>query len=1462
MRVIAFVRMPAFLGLMALLIPLTLWQGNALQADPEEEQMPTPKIKVVDTAVLGGNERYTTHLSTDKPIYKPQETVYIRGALLHAITNKPLTPKIPNDPKIQKAFKEADSKARARFIQQFTPQVMASFEIRGPKGEVVANGNTRIQDSTAGFSWQVPEGQAGGQYKVKLSYPWQGYTPAERSFEIRNYRPPRLKSQIVFVRDGYGPADTVSATLHVERAEGGIPVGADVEAIARVDAAEVFRGPAQVDAQGNCTVKFQLPEKIVRGEGTLALVVQDGGIVETASKTIPILLQTVDLQMYPEGGDLVAGLPSRVYLEAKTPYGKPADFAGIIVNANGQEIARFRTEHEGRARVSLVPQAGEKYTLKITEPAGISTTYPLPALKADGTVLSSTQDVYKPGQRVTLAVASTQARDVVVTLRKKEQELGRVQTSLAAGQPETVSVTVSQDRQEAADGVLIATAYDAKSGMPLAERLVLMEPGKQLKIEVTASSAEYIPGDNVELTVKTSVDGKPVSAVVGLTVTDDSVLEMIEKREQAPRLPVMVFLEDEVQELADAHVYLDVENEKAPQAVDLLLGTQGWRRFALMDTTKFLKSHGDDARRVLALALTTEADRAQRNRRLWRRFRGGDREFARDVDALELFEAAGELNDDGRGQAELFQDEGPLLLEKQDGQQKGKPRAAPNEEAQRLAGEKDPLPIVRDERAAKREKEPSAAVQALSDQRKELKNALRQAAPAEPPPILPADIPVASKPVPVLVAVREYAHQVRKDRQPGDRRDFAETLYWSAATRTDEKTGTATISFGLSDAVTTFRVFADGFHSSGALGSTQHAVESVEPFYIEPKLPLEVTTGDQVLLPLGLVNATAQNFNSGQIAFTGQDLPPAQFQLSDVPAGGRIRQIVDLVIPAGISGNRQVVVSANAGGFSDQVTRELVIQPRGFPVELGKGGLMLPESKQTWTVSIPESVVPGSINAQAKVFPTPLGNLTAGLERLIREPYGCFEQTSSTTYPLVMAQQYFTTHTGVDPGLIERSSKLLEKGYNRLTGFECKTGGYEWFGQDPGHLTLTAFGLMEFTDMAEVSKVDTEMLARTREWLLKQRDGQGSWKNSRRALHTWVTNEDVVNSYVTWCLLECGEKGLEKEIAWVKKASLRNENSYVLALAANVLWLAGDKQAAREAMDDLGARQNQEGWLDGAEQSVVGSRGQSLNLETTALATLAWLRDRDYADSAQKGMTYLAEQCKGGRFGSTQSTVLTLRAIVAYDKAMAKPKHPGSLRLIVDGKTVGQPVAFDPQTEGEIVLPDFAELLKPGDHVIEVAMEDGSSMPFSLAVNLHNETPDSAKEATIKLKVKLTEDELIEGGITEAAVKVTNTEDKVATNPIAIIGIPGGLEVRHDQLKELVKAKKIAAYEVLGRDVVLYWRELQAEQSVELPISLVAAIPGRYTGPASRSYLYYGDEHKDWVPGLTCSIAARQQGAE
>jgi uncharacterized protein YfaS (alpha-2-macroglobulin family) len=100
-----------------------------------------------------------------------------------------------------------------------------------------------------------------------------------------------------------------------------------------------------------------------------------------------------------------------------------------------------------------------------------------------------------------------------------------------------------------------------------------------------------------------------------------------------------------------------------------------------------------------------------------------------------------------------------------------------------------------------------------------------------------------------FVTVRIYAHPARENRQPGDRQDFTETLFWSAGLKTNEQ-GVAVAEFDLSDAVTSFQVSADAYTSEGAIGGGTERIESVEPFYIEPKLPLEVTTGDYILVPV------------------------------------------------------------------------------------------------------------------------------------------------------------------------------------------------------------------------------------------------------------------------------------------------------------------------------------------------------------------------------------------------------------------------------------------------------------------------------------------------------------------------------------------------------------------------------------------------------------------------------------
>ncbi|MCE9670853.1 MG2 domain-containing protein [Myxococcus stipitatus] len=1346
-------------------------------------QRPAPRM---------GEPRFQTYVSTDKPMYRPGEQVLARGLLLHADTRKPLTKPLP-----------------------------ALVEIRGPKGDVILQGRIDARDAVWGHAWTIPEGQAGGEYTLRVSYPSLGAAPVERRFDVRAYRAPRLKSQIEFLRDGYGPGDLVTATLDVKRAEGGVPVGATVTGDAIVDGLRVAQVPCTVDATGHCTIRFPLPKAMERGEGTLAFTIQDGGVVETASKTLPILLQTLDLALFPEGGDLVAGLSSRVYFEARTPARKPADLKGAVVEQEtGKVVAEVASEHEGRGRFELTPRAGATYALRIDSPSGIRKTFPLPRVKTTGATLRASEDIVAAGAPVRLTVGARGVGRVTVTLSQRERRLETVRLDNPAGGEVTL-------KARDVDGVLIATLWDA-DGRPLAERLVFRQPEKDISLELKADRQRYVPGAPVELTARTTRDGKPVSALVLLTVTDDAVLELQEKRDQAPSLPVMVLLEPEVKELADAQLYFDQGNPRSRRAVDLLLGTQGWRRFATVDASAFLSQHGEQALRAFAVSWRNTprlVGNTSPSKGIGLRPAEPRRKRASAEPQLEF--------EEGAAVAELAA--GAPVAQDQVAQAPA-PAAPPVEKAARddaaFAGG-EVLDEIREAPAMLRRK------RAMNWDGNQV---------------------LLSEP---LAYVREYAHLARPGRKAGDRRDFAETLYWTAGVRTDPRSGEATVRFAMSDSVTTFKALGGVVGDDGALGSAVATLESVQPFYAEPKLPLEVTAGDRVQLPVALVNGTTSTLNDARVKLdvTGA-VRFAGGQAMSLAAGARGRQLYSLEIGREAR-PVDVKLTASAGDYRDVVTRTLSIKPEGFPGNVSFGGLLSASQPAAHAVTLPDDVVPGTLRASIKVYPAPLANMTESLERLIQEPSGCFEQTSSTTYPMTMAQQYFQTHSGVSPALVSSAREKLERGYQRLVGFETKQRGYEWFGEAPGHEALTAFGLLHFTDMKRVRDVDAAMLERTRGWMLGQRDGKGGFTRKRRALHVWVEDEDTSNAYITWALLESADsraalaKELSREVAAVRTAATRSSNSYVVALGANVLSLAGDRDGARALMTRLARLQQSNGMVGGGTQSIVGSSGVTLDVETTALAVLAWLREPEHQGSVQRAMKFLAETNDGGRYGTTQSTVLTLRAIIAYDQQRATSLVPGQVRVYVEGRPVGEPVRFDGSSQEALALPDVSALLGPGGRRVELRMEGGSQLPYSVEVTYSSRLPRSSRQTQVALEVTLAKQQLTEGEPTEARVMVLNRTDQKLPTAVAIFGVPGGLEVRHDQLKELVKRQLVDAYEVLGRDVVLYWRGMEPRKRIDVPLSLVAAVPGTYTGPASRAYLYYTDEHKVWSEGVKVSIAPR-----
>jgi uncharacterized protein YfaS (alpha-2-macroglobulin family) len=706
--------------------------------------------------------------------------------------------------------------------------------------------------------------------------------------------------------------------------------------------------------------------------------------------------------------------------------------------------------------------------------------------------------------------------------------------------------------------------------------------------------------------------------------------------------------------------------------------------------------------------------------------------------------------------------------------------------------------------------------------------------------------------------IREYAFTTRPDRKPNDRVDFTETLYWNSGVKTGARDGRATIKFSLSDSVTTFQVSADAFARNGALGAGNTIFASVEPFYIIAKPPLHATVGDAIELPVNLVNTTDETLDNARLEITGNGIDTHASKPVSLAAGQRLRTLIP--IDTTRPGTYEFTVAANAGPYSDKLTRKITVSPAGFPIAINHGGLLSASAPFNADITLPNNLIPGSLVATAKIYPSPLASMEEALNELLREPHGCFEQTSSTNYPLVMAQQYFDTHTGVNPATIARSRDLLKTGYDKLIGFESEDNGYEWFGENPAHEALTAYGLMEFTDMAKVMSVDGDMIDRTRQWLLDRRDGKGGFKRNERALDSFGrAPAPTTNAYIVWSLLESGQspQSLLAEVNAIKTQAFEGNDSYIDALAANILLLADDRDSAELLLKKLSKATNQNGAVSGANTSITGSGGDALTIETTSLALLAWLRnDEQWAAQVETSIKWLFERSKSGRFGSTQSTVLALKAINAYDAARAVPKQPGSVQLFVDGQAVGLPIEFTRQSKGAIALPDFASVLTPGPHQIELRMNDGSKMPFALDIAFNTPVPASADITHVTLATSLSHKSIAEGEPLELLATVTVGIDIVPT-PIAIIGIPAGLELRHEQLQELIGQKSISAYEVRGSELILYWRALKAGEVRTIPISLTATVPGSYSAPASRVYPYYTDEQKHWLAGHVVQVTAQ-----
>ncbi len=251
------------------------------------------------------------------------------------------------------------------------------------------------------------------------------------------------------------------------------------------------------------------------------------------------------------------------------------------------------------------------------------------------------------------------------------------------------------------------------------------------------------------------------------------------------------------------------------------------------------------------------------------------------------------------------------------------------------------------------------------------------------------------------------------------------------------------------------------------------------------------------------------------------------------------KRLVYRLRPSVVEGAAGLYVSGKCAPFAaDRILRRVKVVPDGFPITAAHSDVLGQIVRHD--LVLPKTWIAGTLKVEVKAYPSILADLQTGLDSMLQEPHGCFEQASSSNYPNLLILDYLRENREANPHLTRRAQDLLARGYQKLIAFECSNPqknqreGYEWFGGVAApHEALTAYGLLECRDMSRVFDVDKVMVERTRAYLMGQRDGKGGFRRNPRAIDQFGRAPDnITNAYIVWALTESGkEDDLSRELS-------------------------------------------------------------------------------------------------------------------------------------------------------------------------------------------------------------------------------------------------------------------------------------------------------------------------------------------
>jgi len=525
-----------------------------LEYIPDVNSGPIPSVYETDVATLL-EECFSNQL-----LLFPQEKIYLHTDKPYYITGEQIW------------FRAYTAEAASHY-----PSFMSSHvytELLNPLGAVVSRVKTG-KDSIGAYhgNMLIPTGIPEGDYSLH-AYSSLMFNEDEKHFFTKILRIGESQTRTISVdaKFAFQAKNRVNAELRFSRIN---QPGATVPQSVKVALNEGQFMELEIDDDGVAGVSFDLPITSRNRTMLLEMVAVNSPPFRQFVR-IPLPEDDFDVSFYPEGGNLIQGTTGRVAFKAMKSNGQSINISGVVYDQTGTEISKISTDHHGMGSFQLFTERGKRYYAVIENHSGQSRHFNLPAAIARG---------------YSLCVNNADSDTMYVSVLKPKGIVSNSDFYLLAHTRGIVHFVYQYDfdndvlffsKEDFPSGVLHLILFDA--GMnPLSERLVFINNNDQAQATVHPDQETY----SVRSLVKNLVT---ITDEVGFPLTGNFSVSVTSDKEVAPDTTTSILahllLTSDLHGFIENPAYYFQNNYSSALALDLLMMTQGWRRYNVADLTQ------------------------------------------------------------------------------------------------------------------------------------------------------------------------------------------------------------------------------------------------------------------------------------------------------------------------------------------------------------------------------------------------------------------------------------------------------------------------------------------------------------------------------------------------------------------------------------------------------------------------------------------------------------------------------------------------------------------------------------------------------------------------------------------------------------------------------------------------------------------------------------------------------------